>query len=586
MDLIPISGTDAGPVPAAAEKVSSPSINSISQNAENYNPQGEEILGEAIPQSVPQAASSRGQAGITQESRAAGIGTVKADAETKTKVNALGKKLGRKVIWYNAETDPDNAFARGYYDGEDNIHINEYAKDPGAVIFGHEMFHSLPDDVRGELIDFVRKNTQETRSFAAYRAELQQEYIKRYAAEGRTFDPDTDFWEEYTAETMETFFADEAFVNTLVRENRSLAQRILETIRELIAKIFGTPKSYTGLASDAAISGGLTDATLRKAEQMLAKALGEQIESSTYADGFRFTETETMPLEINTKKEYNRNNKKFALYNEEWHTDLNKREMAEVLKWLRQDIKTSNNAITNTANWYRGRLNGQSIFVIYSTRHIENPTILYEVKGAQGEYELNILKMILEDIDNGTGYDRQSTVVNEVLSGGWMRQSNSMGNSNGIVGRGRSIANATILQGQSSKRKPRPAFRAVIKNLFKEELNNGKRYALAHDGKERSAFYDSLQEAETVEDAVKQMVEDNIDLFTYEPITNEETMVKAVHEVMAEPDKEALHFLGLNKGAATREDIAKGFVLMKYLSIGKCERISCRNCEIESISFL
>lgn len=47
--------------------------------------------------------------------------------------------------------------------------------------------------------------------------------------------------------------------------------------------------------------------------------------------------------------------------------------MAEVEELLRQVVNHDEKRITDTSSWYSGRLNGDDLFVIYSTEYPGNP---------------------------------------------------------------------------------------------------------------------------------------------------------------------------------------------------------------------
>lgn len=155
--------------------------------------------------------------------------------------------------------------------------------------------------------------------------------------------------------------------------------------------------------------------------------------------------------------------KKYSL---KWHTDLTQTQLKQVENWLRQEGNPEETRITDTANWYKGRINGDDLFVIYSNEDA-NPTILYEVKGKNAKVELNILMELLEEVKNGKSNDGKSAYVSWVSGGGWMRQGNGIRNNISRLGSGQNNQNAGVLQGQPQG-KPSPAFENVIRNLFKE----------------------------------------------------------------------------------------------------------------------
>ena len=170
---------------------------------------------------------------------------------------------------------------------------------------------------------------------------------------------------------------------------------------------------------------------------------------------------------IEKSKEKDYNDDKMYSY-KHWHSDLTKKQMLELADRVRADVKTSENAITDTSNWLFTEIDGMPVFAIYSTSDMENPTILYESKGEQGKYEKALLQEVLERIKHGKSVDSKSRDISIVLSGSWVRDVSGIGNGFGIVGSNSDVRNATILQ-KSSKRKPSGAFKSVIENLFKTE---------------------------------------------------------------------------------------------------------------------
>ena len=123
--------------------------------------------------------------------------------------------------------------------------------------------------------------------------------------------------------------------------------------------------------------------------------------------------------------------------------------------------------ITNTANWYKGRLDGEDLFVIYSSVYTNNPTILYERKGVNGRAELDILLNQLEEIENGRSIVEVSKDINTLLGGDWLQEKHNLANNNaGLGGGGSNTGYASVLQRKSSKFIGSQAFRNVVKNLF------------------------------------------------------------------------------------------------------------------------
>ncbi|MBE7062485.1 MAG: hypothetical protein E7390_01675 [Ruminococcaceae bacterium] len=218
--------------------------------------------------------------------------------------------------------------------------------------------------------------------------------------------------------------------------------------------------------------------------------------------------TEFVKSDFSLKEEKNSNDlekKAETAYNKEkgysqknWRTDLNASQFKQVETWLRQIDNHEPKRIADTdACWYKGRIDGKDLFVIYSTATSGNPTILYERKGVGANIEQNILLTLLEEIENGESDDRKSAYVDWVSRGGWMQKVNGSQNHLRNLGSGRHNQNAGVLQRQS-QRNGSPAFRNVLEDILKK--SEQKRYSLKDN--EGTA----LNEATTIE----KMVEDGI----------------------------------------------------------------------------
>lgn len=114
-----------------------------------------------------------------------------------------------------------------------------------------------------------------------------------------------------------------------------------------------------------------------------------------------------------------------------------------------------------------GRLNGDDIFVIYSTEDAKGPTILYETK-TNAKLEKKILMDILEVIENGESDIGRKRDIDRLLGGDWVQEKRDMENSNAGPRKGGShTGNAAVLQGKSPQFVGSKAFRNVLENLFK-----------------------------------------------------------------------------------------------------------------------
>ncbi len=239
-------------------------------------------------------------------------------------------------------------------------------------------------------------------------------------------------------------------------------RKYVDFLKNIIKKIsdFLTGKSGRERAEGQAELDEIT-----KLRDMFETAFAKAVENKKAIQA-RSTESKTSKnLEIKAKEDYNYN----VSHSLKWRTDLNARQYRMVENWIRQVDNHEPYRIADTDGcWYKGRIDGEALFAIYSTATPGNPTILYERKGDGGSFELDILMGLLEEIENGKSVNGKSAYVNWVSRGGWMRIVNSSQNNTGNLGGGGHNQNAGVLPGQS-QRNGSPAFWNVIENLRRTE---------------------------------------------------------------------------------------------------------------------
>ena len=261
--------------------------------------------------------------------------------------------------------------------------------------------------------------------------------------------------------------------------------KYIEYLKDIIRKIRDFVVGKTGKTK--AEGQAALDEVTRLCE-MFETAVAKAVEN-TKAQSKATDTKSTKNLEIKINQEYNGN----INHSMKWHTDLSTTQIKQVEKWIRQAGNPEATRITDTANWYKGRIGGRDLFVIYSTEYINNPTILYEVTGRNAVLERNILLDLLEDEENGKSINGKPSFAQRVSQGSWMQNVNNNQNNLGNLGSGQNNQNVGILQGQS-QRNGSPAFWSVLENLFsiqeetsnsvKEGLNGSKNYSLKDIDKE------------------------------------------------------------------------------------------------------
>ena len=148
-----------------------------------------------------------------------------------------------------------------------------------------------------------------------------------------------------------------------------------------------------------------------------------------------------------------------------WTPDLSKTDLKVLNRKIRHDIKTSENEVTDNANWLFTSINGKNVFAIYSTIDVDNPTLLYESKEKKAETERDILLDILEEEENGESINGKPSFTQRVFEGSWMQNVNNSQNNLGNLGSGQNNRNVGVLQRESQRNGSR-AFWNVLENLF------------------------------------------------------------------------------------------------------------------------
>lgn len=158
-------------------------------------------------------------------------------------VQRLSDTLGRNIRFYDGGTrsagDPSSA-ANGYYDlDEDTIYVNSRSRNPVAQIVSHELTHSVETaDAYAELSDLVLNRIQQT---GGNLERLRREKAELYARRGARLPSQKAIDQEIVANYVERYLlTDEQSIMELTRQNRSLGQRILSWLNELLAKLGNT----------------------------------------------------------------------------------------------------------------------------------------------------------------------------------------------------------------------------------------------------------------------------------------------------------------------------------------------------------
>lgn len=161
--------------------------------------------------------------------------------ETIQTAQRLSDILGRNIRFYDGNTRQDaSGGANGYYvRGEDTIYINSRSRNPVAQIISHELTHSVElagayEDLSGLVLNRIRQT-------GGNLEQLRQEKAELYAGRGAQLASQEEIDREIVAQYVERYLlTDEQSIRELTQQNRSLGQRILSWLNELLAKLGNT----------------------------------------------------------------------------------------------------------------------------------------------------------------------------------------------------------------------------------------------------------------------------------------------------------------------------------------------------------
>lgn len=556
MDLIPTDSTDTGPVPAAPESSSSPAS--------------------TIPQTLPDVKST-------------------ADLEqARSVIGDYAKRGGIDVHWYSDQSRPDKADTNGFYENG-AIYINENAENPYIEVFKHELFHSLADSDKQAVTEFFRRNVNEyTQAFQDYKTRTMQANRRknlRYS--------EADFWEEYTAQNAE-FLLDEAWIERLAQTDRTLAQRILDWIRRAVQRIgdlFSAPKDYSAevASHESGRVSGMSDTQLRQAQRLYEKALngtreagsGTRYSIETLPDGKRYVQADRQVITSDNPDNWGqeitdyinqkiRNGEDVAIPTEDGDVVL----ITEKTAWKMADRHAGstqpvgNRPLLSDSD-YRTKANAAGHIDELLSVSRKAGSAVPDKQGKHGNFAKDGWQSRIGYFMDGDGqYYRMRISTAQNADGsiayniGEIRKRNRpdrepLANSdyskglfrNNSGAHGKSVSSDVDSIAQES---------TTVNNSIRESAQKD----TTKSSLKRSKFYDSIQQADTVAEEVKQRAQESEADYYYREIANEETMKKAVAQVEQNVDAAGRRFSAM-KGNATTDEIAQGFVLLKkYQDMG------------------
>ena len=148
----------------------------------------------------------------------------------------LSKIIGKEVVFYR-KTGGKVKNDLGFYDHKTGkIYINADAKDPVAIILGHEMIHDiqLTDGYISFFKTVLRKMQADGINLSEARAELKARYAENGVDLDTTAKIDQDLVAEYAQKHL---FTDEASIASVVNADKESGHKILNFLDRILAKL-------------------------------------------------------------------------------------------------------------------------------------------------------------------------------------------------------------------------------------------------------------------------------------------------------------------------------------------------------------
>ena len=212
---------------------------------------------------VPYATVYGSESGFIPNEHSAGI-----DQETTRFYNDLARATGTKITIAAATGAGD---ANGWYrDG--TIYIAADAENAGQVVAKHEITHRLqeiaPEEYRTYRDYAVNALSERDGSSAA----LVERYRARYAAAGQNLTVEQAM-DEIAADFTEALTTDPARFERLAQDNRSVARKVLDALKDFIRRVKSLFKGRGGQNRAALNEYGVTMDTLERAARLWEEAL-------------------------------------------------------------------------------------------------------------------------------------------------------------------------------------------------------------------------------------------------------------------------------------------------------------------------
>lgn len=184
---------------------------------------------------------------------------------------SYAKISGANIVVDESIHAGNGRYANGYYDNNGTLHIAADSTNPFSVVTNHELTHYLKqytpiyDEYKNYVMEYLMKKD------SVSTGELIEKHISEYENAGRQISRE-EAMDEIVANASELFLTDESAVQQLVKENKSIGEKILDFFKEFISNLKEMLTGYEPKSKEAQMLNESLEAA-QKAEKIWLEAM-------------------------------------------------------------------------------------------------------------------------------------------------------------------------------------------------------------------------------------------------------------------------------------------------------------------------
>lgn len=333
---------------------------------------------------------------------------IAAKKDTAATLNAWGKKLGVRIEIVDQVM---GGKANGQYIKEQNlIQIAADSEKPLLNVTAHEITHRMQDLSPTEYRKFrqaaleykMRENGADTE------AEIVEKYREAAEQEGVTLTRD-EVMDELAADFAGNMLDDAALFAKFSKENRTAAQKLLDSLKEFLNKVRGLfTGKYRDMAAQEAYGKDFAELeNIAKQWQAAFDAAAQQAESLQ-----------------NRQTDGTINETRYSAKGKYWRPNLTQNEWSLLNRHMEREMTDSAHTLDESTQWAYANEKGNQVFAIYGIGDGTEATPLYASGGKTAAADYQAFMRGGKEFDYGT--DRSAEALNRVFKTlrGEQRQSN------------------------------------------------------------------------------------------------------------------------------------------------------------------